>query len=361
MKDAGPTSDRPGPVEERSSSPAWSGSALGAEGIQLLDRPGISPNDPMGEAGRKVMRFHYRRMVYHEPGTRAGDDIEALHDMRVATRRMRAAFRVFGLYYRTKAIKPHLRDLRRTGQALGAVRDLDVFRAEVQAYRDRLPPAEQHGLDGLLGILEAQRAAARAQMVEYLDGDKYRRFVERFGAFVETEGNGIRAVELDGEEPEPYLVRHVAPVAVYDRWANVRAFDEWVRIPDPPLARLHALRIACKRLRYTLEFFQEVLGPATAGLVKDIVGLQDHLGALQDAAVASNILRAQLRQGERQPDAPTHRQRTTEGVQDPAALTTYLAAQQSTIERLLDTFPEAWQRLNEASFGQSVAEAVMVL
>lgn len=360
MKDAGPTPDGPGPSREASSVSAKRGSTHGVEGIQLLDRPGIEPNDPMGEAGRKVMRFHYRRMVYHEPGTRAGDDIEALHDMRVATRRMRAAFRVFGPYYQTKAIKAFLRDLRRTGRALGAVRDLDVFRAEVQAYRDKLPQAEQHGLDGLLGILEAQREAARAQMNEYLDGQKYHRFVQHFGAFVETEGAGIRPVGLDGEEPEPYLVCHVAPVAIYNRWANVRAFDEWVRIPDPPLARLHALRIAYKRLRYTLEFFQEVLGPAAAGLIKDVVGMQDHLGALQDAAVASNILRAQLGQGEREADDISG-QPATEGIQGPAAVTAYLAVQQSTIERLLDAFPEAWQKLNGADFGQSVAEAVMVL
>ncbi len=50
----------------------------------------------MSEAGRKTFRFHFRRMVYNEPGTRLGEDIEAMHDMRVATRRMRAAFRVFG-------------------------------------------------------------------------------------------------------------------------------------------------------------------------------------------------------------------------------------------------------------------------
>ena len=54
--------------------------------------------------------------------------------MRVATRRMRAAFQVFDPYYKDKAIKPHIKGLRRTGQALGAVRDLDVLLEKARAF-----------------------------------------------------------------------------------------------------------------------------------------------------------------------------------------------------------------------------------
>ncbi len=59
-------------------------------------RPGIRASDTMAEAAFKTLRFHLERMLEHEPGTRQGDDPEDLHDMRVATRRMRAALRVFG-------------------------------------------------------------------------------------------------------------------------------------------------------------------------------------------------------------------------------------------------------------------------
>ncbi len=96
-------------------------------------------------------------------------------------------------------------------------------------------------------------------MLDYLDGKKYARFKERFGEFVETEGLGSLPLAQDGE-PHPYRVRHVAPVAIYERLAAVRAYDEWVTVPNPPVTRLHALRIVCKRLRYALEFFREVSG-----------------------------------------------------------------------------------------------------
>jgi hypothetical protein len=52
-----------------------------------MTAPGIEPVDPLAEAGRKLMRFQFAEMLRHEEGTRLGDDTEALHDMRVATRR----------------------------------------------------------------------------------------------------------------------------------------------------------------------------------------------------------------------------------------------------------------------------------
>ena len=319
-----------------------------ASHVQLLDRPGIEPDDPMSEAGRKTLRFHYRRMLYHEPGTRLGANAEALHDMRVATRRMRAAFRVFGPYYDPKIVAPYAKGLKRTGRALGAVRDLDVFCEKLRAYCTSLPEAQQGSLDGLLAALDERREVARQQMIAYLDSKKYRRFVKRFGRFVETPGMGSLPPAFQDHEPRPYRVRHLAPLAVYERLAPVRAYDEWLSIPSdqpepvegPPLARLHALRIACKRLRYTLEFFQEVLGPGAKEVVKEVVGMQDLLGAVQDAFVAAEILRDLS---------------TLPGVED------YLAARRAEMQELLAAFPEIWSRLTSPEFSQGVARAVMVL
>lgn len=329
--------------------------------IELLESPGINADDPMSEAGRKTFRFHFRRMVYHEPGTRLGEDIEALHDMRVATRRMRSAFRVFGEYYRTRTIAPHQKGLKRTGRALGRVRDLDVFREKILAYLATLPQSEQSSLDSLLVALEARWEAARERMITYLDSEKYARFKERFGEFVETEGLGSRPAALEDGEPRPYRLRHVAPVVIYGRLASVRAYDEWVSIPDPPRERLHALRIACKRLRYTLEFFLEVLGPNAKEVVDEVVALQDHLGALQDAVVASAILRDFLLWGTWGRDIPEGQPPVEGGLPSEPGVEAYLAAQQAELQHLLETFPQAWQRLKGVEFSKLVAEVVSVL
>jgi CHAD domain-containing protein len=154
-------------------------------------------------------------------------------------------------------------------------------------------------------------------------------------------------------------VRHVAPVAVYERLAAVRAYDEWVTIPNPPPERLHALRIACKRLRYTLEFFREVLGPNTSAVVKEIVTMQDHLGALQDVVVARRILGETLARGmwgdeemgDPSPDVDVDR----------AGVEHYLAAKEAEMQHLLEAFPEAWQRITVTEFSCGVADALKVL
>ena len=73
---------------------------------QKPEAPKISADEPMSEAGRKILYTHFCRMVENEEGTRSGEDPEALHDMRVATRRMRAAFQLFEPYFAHKALAP---------------------------------------------------------------------------------------------------------------------------------------------------------------------------------------------------------------------------------------------------------------
>ena len=113
--------------------------------------PGVTADDHVAEAGRKVLRFHLARMLDYEAGTRSGADPEDLHKMRVATRRQRAAWRVFGSSFREGRTKRYRRDLRDIAGRLGAVRDLDVQLEAADAYRADLPTTEQRGLEPLLG------------------------------------------------------------------------------------------------------------------------------------------------------------------------------------------------------------------
>jgi CHAD domain-containing protein len=342
---------------------AWAGKqALNpAAGVELWNEPGVRADDPMSEAGRKTLRFHFQRMLYHEPGTRLGQDVEALHDMRVATRRMRAAFRVFGDYFEPRTVAPFRKGLKRTGRALGPVRDLDVFRAQVHAYLAALPESQRNGLNAFLAVLEEQREMARQRMVTYLDGEAYRRFKAHFARFLVMKGLGSLPVAPAGGEPRPYRVRDVVPMAVYERLAAARAYDDWVTVPAPPLERLHALRIACKRLRYALEFFSEVLGPETPRLVKEIVAVQDHLGALQDAVVAIGILRGFLARGTWSLDSANQVRSRPDASSLAPAVAAYLEARQGELEHLVDTFPPLWERLRGREFSHLLAQAMAVL
>jgi CHAD domain-containing protein len=307
-------------------------------------RPEIKSDDPMSEAGRKTLRHHYQKMVYNEPGTRLGEDIEALHDMRVATRRMRAAFRVFGSHYEKETIKRHQKGLKRAGRALGPVRDLDVFIEKVHAYVESLPAGERHHLEPLVLGLAQEREGARDRMLEFLNGEGYHRFKRAFGQFVHTAGLGSRPYGRAAGAPRPYRVCDVAPVTIYEQLAAVRAYDDWVRVPDPSLEQLHALRIACKRLRYTLEFFCDVLGEGTPALIRDIVTVQDHLGAIQDGVVARAIIGRLLDEGS-----------------GDRGMRAYLAYREAEMAQLLDEVPGLWSQFNSPGLGSQVAEAVSTL
>ena len=324
------------------------------------NRPSFSADDLMSEAGRRVLGYHFQRMLLNEPGTREGVDIEALHDMRVATRRMRAAFRIFGGHFERDTIAPHVKALQRTGRALGEVRDLDVFEQKTQAYVESLPEALTGGLDAFMIELHAQRDAARRKLLAHLDSARYERFVARFTKFIDSPEESLSASRQRAEPPKPCLVRHVAPLAIMERLAAVRAFEGWVDAPDAPLERYHALRIATKRLRYALESFSEVMGPESQTLIKKTVALQDHLGRLQDGVVASGILRDFLVWGTWGSALDTRPHGRAPTLIAPG-VALYLAERQSEVQKLVAGFPAVWSTITAPEFVRRLTAALGTL
>ncbi len=320
---------------------------------------GLLPDDALAEAGRKVMRFHFARMLAKEDGTRSGEDIEDLHDMRVATRRLRAAFEVFEPAFEPGALKPYLKGLRAAGRALGKVRDLDVLMEKATGWTEagaqtadagpqtadqsRLPSGVSRDLSPLQAHWRAERQAARAEMLALLDSREYALFKRQFNIFLNTPGAGARRVESD--VPTPISVRCLAPTLIYTRLAAARAYGPYLHAA--PVERLHALRIEFKKLRYTVEYFQEVLGRRAASVIEAIKALQDHLGDLNDAQVASALLEAFIAD---QPDASD---------ESLAGVRAYLAYRQAERQALQADFEMTWKKhFANARFRRSLAWAV---
>ena len=325
------------------------GARLRSEQLTLKS-PGVQPEDSLAEAGRKVLRYHFVQMLRHEAGTREGEDIEDLHDMRVATRRMRAAFEVFEAALTRKALRTYLKGLRATGRTLGKVRDLDVFMEKAHHYLASLPEERRDGLRPLLESWGQTREDAREAMVKYLDSQEYETFKLRFDDFLNTPGAGARPVH----EATPNLVREVAPGLIYDRYAAARAFDSI--LDSASLEQFHALRIEFKKLRYTVEYFREVLGPQAGDVIEELKALQDHLGDLNDANVATLLLRDFLKEWDvLQTKLPVEDRQTPEPILD------YMAYRYAERQRLMLTFSETWTRFNSPEFRQNLALAVSVL
>ena len=194
-------------------------------------------------------------------------------------------------------------------------------------------------------------------MLEYLDGPRYERFVARMREFLETPHAGALPVIVD-DEARPQNVADVLPGALYDRLAAVWAYDGPLSQPDAPLVRYHRLRIAGKALRYTLEFFEEALGPGARPMIATTKRLQDHLGDLQDAVVACGVLRTFLTFGTWEPPAGRRARALPPELIVAPGVATYLAVRQEEIERLVRTFPRTWHGIRGADFATGAAALV---
>lgn len=323
--------------------------------LTLAKQPGILPDDPMSEGGRKALLFHFERMLLNEPGSRLGEDIEAVHDMRVATRRMRSAFTIFEPYYRPKAIRPLIKGLRQTGRVLGEVRDMDVFIEKLGKYQASLPENGEHSLDPLLESCHQRREKARENLIGYLNSAEYTDFVETFDRFLTTPGAAALPHQLrEGGAPPAYLVRHVVPRLIYTNYENVRAYE--TVLDHARIETLHALRIEFKRLRYALEFFEEVLGPEYKEVISEVKRVQDHLGDLNDAQVAGDFLRDFITSYEQtQSDVLIQERRSIERVVQ------YMAYQFAEKHRLTTTFPQVWESFNRLEMRRSLALSISAL
>jgi CHAD domain-containing protein/transposase-like protein len=318
----------------------------------LQSAVGLKSEDTLAEAGRKILGFHFARMLAYEPGTRLGEDIEALHDMRVATRRMRAALRIFGVSYTKKTHQALLDGLRATGQALGHMRDLDVFIENLHNFQKALPEADQPAFEHMLETWLAQRDRARREMLAYLDSKAYQKFKEMLLEFVTTPGLGVKPITT--QTPTPSRLRHLAPGLIYTRWAEVQAYEDV--IPQASLETLHQLRISFKQLRYTLESFEEVLGQEKQPLIKEVKGLQDHLGELNDAHVAAQMITTLLTRWDQDYQYLPLAERPS-----PAPLTAYLNVKIEDRQKLLQTFPKTWAKFNHPDFRRNLALAILAL
>jgi CHAD domain-containing protein len=237
---------------------------------------------PSGAVALAVLRRQFTAMLAKEPGTRLGDDIEALHDMRVATRRLRAALSLFADVLPETALKAR-EDLGWVGQGLGAVRDLDVQIEQLDEWLDAAEQEDRDALASLRSLLAAQRETARAAMLEMLDSRRYEGFVSRFGRTLRG-----RHLARSGPAAQPALA--LAPDLIEARFRSVRKAGNRVG-PETPVRDYHRLRIRCKRLRYALEFLGDLYPGKTQPLISRLVVVQDLLGMHQDADVAIDRLR----------------------------------------------------------------------
>ncbi len=247
----------------------------------LGDRLGDRADGPATDAGKLAPVIDYVRtqrdtIVAHDPAVRHGD-AEAIHKMRVATRRLRSTLKTFRDLWGAERVQPLRAELKWLGERLGGVRDPQVQTGRLSAAVPN-DDTDLAGIDARLrSHLGEQLEQGRTELGAALDDDRYLRLLDALDALVDT-------------APQPVGARRIRSRARKALEAADRLLDEADGSPDRD-HHLHEARKAYKRARYAVEVFVPSVGEPAKQLVTSLTELQDVLGVHQDSVVARELLR----------------------------------------------------------------------
>jgi CHAD domain-containing protein len=253
----------------------------------LADRyPAKKPSggvDVEGQALNAYLRQQRDAIVHNDAGVRRGDP-DAVHAMRVATRRLRSTLHTFRPLLDADRSEPLRGELQWLGRALGEVRDGDVMAERL----DRAVAAEPADLvvgpvaAQIHGRLTTRTAEARVRLAEALDGPRYADLLDVLDGVVGTEPSAAVTRKR---------LRRLTRKAL--RRAD-RRLDDAAQADSADANRdshLHDARKAYKRARYAAEAIAPLAGKSARRLSKRLTTLQDLLGAHQDAIATGELLR----------------------------------------------------------------------
>jgi CHAD domain-containing protein len=233
-----------------------------------------------GDVVRLALASSVGRFDANEPMLWTDRDPEAVHQARIATRRLRSDLGTLRDFVDSQW-SMHLRaELRWLGAELGGVRDIEVLHARLTLHAALLPDAHADAARAAIRRLVADGTAARAELLVALRNPRYAQLHRALHEGVIsprlTAAAGARAVDA-------------LPRAVRPTWRRLRrAVDDLATVPSD--AALHEVRIRAKRCRYAAELAEPVIGKRARGLATALTRVQDVLGEQQDAVVADSWL-----------------------------------------------------------------------
>ena len=228
------------------------------------------------------------RLIGNDPATRLGSDPGALHQARVATRRLRSDLKTLEPLLDPAEMRWMRDELAWVGDLLGSVRDTDVL---IEGIKEL---ATEHGLEptavsAIVTELEADRRERHAALVDGLGSRRYVRLVD---ALIDADVEPPLADEAGGDRRARAQLRKL----VRKSWRRVaRGVADLGAHPSD--ADLHEIRKRAKRARYAADLASAALQEEAGPLAERLADLQDVLGELQDAVVAKERLTTLVRQG----------------------------------------------------------------
>jgi CHAD domain-containing protein len=246
--------------------------------------PGLEPlpaaDAPALTHVRWALARHVRWLLAHDPGVRLGKEPESLHQMRVATRQLRAVLRAARPLLIPEWVDSIRDELRWLSQLLGPARDLDVQLAYFREETAELDARDRRALTPFIAHLEAQRNSIQEILLNKLKSARYLDLIRL-----------IRQAPHDPTAVESTATLHDLAKQEFSKLRKV------IRQAGPSAsnANIHRIRIKTKRARYAAELAESTVGKSATRFIDKTCVAQDILGIHQDAIQAEAYIRAFLK------------------------------------------------------------------
>lgn len=249
----------------------------------------VKPHSPAKDVIKSVLAESIASLLHHDPLVRTSSDPEAVHQARVATRKLRSHLRTFGPLLDPEWTEPLRSELGWLAMGLGAVRDREVLLERLRERASSLPAADLRSANSLLHILEVEIDTLRKKLLAELGSVRYIDLLERLVAAAHSP-----ATLPEADQP----ASKVLPPLAAGPWRRLRSAVR--QLPEPPTdPELHRIRILAKRARYAAEAVAPVAGSAAAAFARAAAKLQTVLGEHQDSVTAQAWLRSARISGRR--------------------------------------------------------------
>lgn len=238
--------------------------------------PGMNPEDPICRYGAGVLTRHLLAMQAEVEGVRAAVDVEYVHRMRVASRRLRTALPLFSACLPQKRVKEWEKHIQRVTRALGAARDTDVHLEVLKDYYLHLTdPADKPGVRRL--ILRQRQLRVRLQRGVLIALDE----LQTSGTIPDLLARVEPLASDEGDPTTSDALYRLAQRAVMADLEDMLEYEPYLFQPER-VKELHAMRISAKHLRYSMEIFAPIYPDELKGTLQIMRKLQTALGEIHD-------------------------------------------------------------------------------
>ena len=245
------------------------------------------PKDDYCALAAVTLRRHTKELEKQFDGARKNTNIEYVHKLRVASRRLRASLGVFGECFDPKLTKKWRKRTRNLTRSVGAARDADVQIAFLENYARTLQdPAATPGLEYILASKRSIRKEMQSEVIEVIDDLEGSRILEEISDSCKT---------ISTSTNEQSIATLTTFERAHDKIAvkldELLAFEPFVH-NEAAATKHHEMRIAAKRLRYTMEIFSPIYKGGLSDQISLLKQFQDVLGDMHDYFVWMQELRA---------------------------------------------------------------------